>query len=69
MPKMKSNKSAVKRFKITASGKIRRKHAFHNHLLVGKRPRRKRRLLAADFVSEREAARIRRLLPYRQHLS
>ena len=68
MPKMKSNKSAVKRFKLTATGKIRRKHAFRSHLLVGKRPRRKRRLLAEDFVSEREAARIRRLLPYRQYL-
>ena len=67
MPKMKTPKSAAKRFKLTASGKIRRKHAFHSHLLVGKRPRRKRHLRQHDLVSEREAHRIFRLLPYRQH--
>ena len=61
---MKSNRSAVKRFKVTATGKFRRRRAFHSHLLSGKRPQRKRRLLAPDFVSEREAGRIRRLIPY-----
>lgn len=69
MPKMKTQKSARKRFKVTATGRIRRKHAFHSHLLLHKRPARKRRLRQHDWVSEGEAPRIQRMLPYRQHLS
>lgn len=64
MPKMKTRKSAYKRFKLTGTGRIRRKHAFHSHLLLHKRPARKRRLRQDDWVSEREEHRIRRLLPY-----
>ena len=64
MPKMKTNRSAAKRFKVTARGKLRRKHAFHSHLLVHKNPKRKRRLAGADFVDESEARRMRRLIPY-----
>ena len=42
MPKMKTNSSAKKRFTITGSGKIKRKHAFKNHILTKKEKKRKR---------------------------
>lgn len=41
MPKMKTNSSAKKRFSITGSGKIKRKHAFKSHILTKKAPREK----------------------------
>lgn len=44
MPKMKTNSSAKKRFKLTATGKIKRKHAFKNHILTKKEKDRKKRL-------------------------
>ncbi len=44
MPKVKTNSSAKKRFKISASGKIRRKHAFKSHILTKKSKKRKRNL-------------------------
>ncbi len=44
MPKMKTNSGAAKRFKKTASGKFKRKHAFMNHILTKKSKKRKRRL-------------------------
>ncbi|MEW6045789.1 MAG: 50S ribosomal protein L35 [Bacillota bacterium] len=68
MPKMKSKRSAVKRFRLTATGKIRRRRAYHSHLLGPKSPGRKRRLVSDAFVSEGEAPRIRRMLPYKQYL-
>ena len=36
MPKMKSNRGAAKRFRVTGSGRIKRKHAFHSHILTKK---------------------------------
>lgn len=68
MPKMKTRRSAFKRFKMTASGKLRRKHAFHSHILGPKRPKRKRRLVGDAFVAERDERRILGQLPYLQHL-
>ena len=44
MPKMKTHRGAKKRFKLTGSGKVRRRHAFMNHELEKKSPERKRRL-------------------------
>jgi len=44
MPKMKTNSSAKKRFSITGSGKIKRKHAFKSHILTKKTTKRKRNL-------------------------
>ncbi|NLU50153.1 MAG: 50S ribosomal protein L35 [Syntrophomonadaceae bacterium] len=65
MPKMKTHRGAAKRFKKTGSGKIKRSKAYHSHLLGGKTPKRKRRLRKADLVSEKETARITRLIPYK----
>lgn len=50
MPKMKTTSSAKKRFKITGSGKIKRKHAFKSHILTKKATKRKRNLTQATLV-------------------
>jgi len=52
MPKLKTHKGAQKRFKMTASGKIARKRAFHSHILTKKAQSRKRKLRKATLVSK-----------------
>lgn len=64
MPKMKSNKSARKRFKLTGSGKIKRYKAYSGHLFLNKNAKRKRRLRQSDLVDPVDEKRMRRLLPY-----
>ncbi len=65
MPKMKTKSSAKKRFKITGSGKIKRKHAFKNHILTKKSKKRKLRLThdaivdKADINSIKEQLRLK----------
>lgn len=62
MPKQKTKSSARKRFKITASGKVRRFRAFKSHILTKKHPKRKRRLRQATTLSKADEGRIKRLL-------
>lgn len=63
MPKMKSHKGARKRFKITGTGKVKRRHAFKSHILTKKTSKRKRRLRRSAMITVRgEAKRIKRLL-------
>lgn len=62
MPKMKTNSSAKKRFKITGSGKIKRAHAFKSHILTKKSKKRKRRLSNPALVHKSEVRRIKKLL-------
>ena len=50
MPKMKTKKSAAKRFKLTASGKLKRNKAFTSHILTKKSPKRKRNLRKATIT-------------------
>ncbi len=64
MPKMKTNKSAAKRFKITGKGKIKRRRANKSHLNEEKPSKRKRRLRRPALVSEKEVKKIKKLLPY-----
>ncbi len=64
MPKMKSNRAAAKRFKKTATGKIKHRKAFRSHLLGGKSTKRKRHLRGADYVDDANARGVRKLLPY-----
>ncbi len=64
MPKMKSKRGAAKRFKATASGKIKRRKGWKSHLLEWKSPKRRRRLRQGALVSKADAHRIKRLLPY-----
>jgi large subunit ribosomal protein L35 len=64
MPKIKSSRGAMKRFRVTASGKIKRARGFKGHLLSSKGKKRKRRLRQAALVSPGEARNIRKLIPY-----
>lgn len=65
MPKMKSNSSAKKRFKITGSGKVKRKQAFHNHILTKKETKRKRSLAKFALVSDADMNNVKYMLPGR----
>lgn len=62
MPKMKTNSSAKKRFKLTASGKIKRKHAFMRHILTKKNKDQKRRLGHSTLVSSADEGLVKRML-------
>ncbi len=65
MPKMKTNSSAKKRFTITGSGKIKRKHAFKNHILTKKEKKRKRNLALPGLVHSSDEKGVKRLLAMR----
>ncbi len=62
MPKMKTNSGAKKRFKLTGTGKIKRKHAFHSHILTKKSTKRKRNLVKTGLVDVTNETRILSLL-------
>ena len=62
MPKMKTKSSAKKRFTLTGTGKIKRKHAYHSHILTKKSTKRKRDLVKITTVSEADAPNIRKML-------
>jgi large subunit ribosomal protein L35 len=62
MPKMKSNSGAKKRFKLTGTGKIKRKHAFHSHILTKKSTKRKRNLAGTGLVDVTNEKRVLALL-------
>lgn len=63
MPKMKTNKGAAKRFRKTATGKIKRNHAFTSHILTTKSTKRKRNLRKAQIMAPGDAKRMKVLLP------
>ena len=62
MPKQKTNSSAKKRFKVTGTGKIKRKHAFKSHILTKKETKRKRSLTNAGLVSSADMNRVKDML-------
>ena len=62
MPKMKTHSGAKKRFKLTATGKVRGRHAFTSHILEKKSPKRKRALGAPALLSADDTPRIKRML-------
>ncbi|MGH7770180.1 MAG: 50S ribosomal protein L35 [Candidatus Binatia bacterium] len=64
MPKIKSKRGAMKRFRVTASGNIKRSKGFKGHLLSSKNKKRKRRLRKSGLVSAVEQKNIRKLIPY-----
>ena len=64
MPKMKTHKGASKRFKMTKSGKLKRAHAFKNHILAKKSTKRKRGLRQTTFLDKTNEENIRSMLPY-----
>ncbi|AHC14650.1 50S ribosomal protein L35 [Salinispira pacifica] len=64
MPKMKTRRSAAKRYKVTGSGKVRYKKQGLRHILTKKSTKRKRKLRKAGILSPAENDRIRKILPY-----
>ena len=62
MPKMKTNSSAKKRFSITGSGKIKRKHAYKSHILTKKSTKRKRNLSNPTLVDASDLGGVKRML-------
>ncbi|HHX31556.1 MAG TPA: 50S ribosomal protein L35 [Bacteroidales bacterium] len=62
MPKMKTNSGAKKRFALTGTGKIKRKHAFKSHILTKKTKKRKRNLTKTGYVDKADVNNIKSLL-------
>ena len=62
MPKQKTHRGAAKRFKVTATGKVKRKKAYGRHILTKKSRKRKRRLRMAGLVSEADLPGVRAML-------
>jgi len=64
MPKMKTRKTAAKRFRVSGSGRVRRSKSGGNHGLINKSRKRLRRLRNNDMVPKALQRKIRRLIPY-----
>jgi large subunit ribosomal protein L35 len=64
MPKMKSKKSASKRFKVRPGGTIKRSQAFMRHILTKKSTKRKRKLRGTTNVHDSNKRAVRAMLPY-----
>lgn len=62
--KLKTHKGAAKRFKLTATGKVKRRHAFARHILTKKVAGRKRKLAQAVIAADADTPKIHRMLPY-----
>jgi large subunit ribosomal protein L35 len=62
MPKMKSKSGAKKRFDLTGTGKIKRKHAYKSHILTKKAKKRKRNLTHVTLVDKADRANVKEML-------
>jgi large subunit ribosomal protein L35 len=62
MPKMKTNSSAKKRFSLTGTGKVKRKHAFKSHILTKKSTKAKRALTHSGIVDKTDMPRVKAML-------
>ena len=67
MPKMKTHRSAAKRYKVTATGKITRRKAGIGHLLQHKSASRKRRLFSVEQISDAQVKLVSHELPYKKY--
>ena len=65
MPKVKTNSGAKKRFSFTGTGKIKRRHAFHSHILTKKTKKQKRNLVHSTLVNNDNLKQVRDLLRLR----
>ena len=65
MPKVKTNSAAKKRFSFTGTGKIKRRHAFHSHILTKKTKKQKRNLRGFEIVDSSNTKQVRDLLRLR----
>ncbi|MBM4263557.1 MAG: 50S ribosomal protein L35 [Deltaproteobacteria bacterium] len=64
MPKIKTNRAAAKRFRVTASGKVKRNKGFKSHILSTKGKKRKRQLRQGTTVAAVDERNIKKLIPY-----
>jgi len=64
MPKMKTHSGAAKRFKKTASGRVKRGYAFQRHILTSKGTKRKRQADMPAMVSKADQPKVKRMIPY-----
>ncbi len=64
MPKIKTRKSAAKRYKVTSTGKVKYKKQGLRHILTKKSSKRKRKLRALGTLKKTEQKRVKKLLPY-----
>jgi large subunit ribosomal protein L35 len=64
MPKLKTHSGAAKRFKKTATGKVKRGHSMKRHILTSKNSKRKRQLDTDGLVSKADQPKIKRMIPY-----
>jgi len=64
MPKMKTRRSAEKRFRRTGTGKVRRAKAYASHIMTKKNRKRKRRLKKNDILENVDAKKVLKLVPY-----
>ena len=64
MPKMKTNRGAAKRFKVTGKGKIVYSKSHANHILTKKSTKRKRSLRKAEIIDKSNTAQLKKLIPY-----
>ena len=62
MPKLKTNSGAKKRFTLTGTGKIKRKHAYHSHILTKKTKKQKRNLDSFTILDKDDLGRVKELL-------
>ena len=65
MPKLKTNSGAKKRFTFTGTGKIKRHHAYHSHILTKKTKKQKRNLFYSTIVDPTNVSQVRELLAIR----
>ena len=62
MPKIKTNRGAAKRFRLTGTGKVRRQKAYSSHILTKKSTKRKRNLRKQTVAAKSDVSRIKRML-------
>ena len=65
MPKLKTHSGAKKRFNLTASGKVKRAHAYKSHILTKKTTKRTRRLRATGYADQTNVSAIKEMIPYK----
>jgi len=64
MPKMKTKSSVKKRFRLTASGKVRRQQAGKRHMMIKRTPKQIRRLRGTTIMAEADARIVKKFMPY-----
>ena len=64
MPKLKTNRGAAKRFKVTAKGSYKHAQSHARHILTKKSTKRKRQLRTSALIADADSKSVRRMLPY-----